>query len=102
MPSEYTLLDQPVSETRPWVIQWNIGQLESAIQKVYTLRKIYFSMIEKIWIPQPIGQNSEKSCGVGGAHIEPRWLVQISVMLQDLNELLKESIHDLWYIEDNL
>lgn len=98
MPSECTSLNE-VWKERQWVIQGNIMQIAEAIDKIYRIRSIYNSIIIKLWIPWPIWQSSEKACG---SNHEPKWLVQIAVMLQELNELLKDSVHDLWYIEDNL
>lgn len=95
MPSECTQGTQP----RDWLINLHIKDIQQITERVDRIRNIYSSIIDKLWIPQPLQWWSE----VWSNQLDsPKWLVQIALMLKYVDDLLSSSIHDLWYIEDNL
>jgi len=95
MPSECT----PAIQQRDWLINLNIKDIQQITERVYRIRNIYGSIIDKLWIPHPL----QWWCEVWPDKLEsPKWLVQIALMLKNVDDLLSSSIHDLWYIEDNL
>lgn len=91
---------QPECNPSDWLINMNIKDIHQAIERVYRIKNIYDSIIDKLWIPKKPIQFLDE-CAEDRLDIL-KWLFKISIMLNNLDELLGSSINDLSYIEDSL